>query len=381
MQLFYRRGISTDLTSIVTFLLNLVLCEFGQINLYTEMERDGIMESSILKGAIVMNATERTSRLPRRAIIPKRTATEKSKKSRLLNQILRDKWLYAFLLPVVVYFLIFKYVPIFLGVNMAFRDFNLSAGIFGSKWVGIEHFKSLFQSKDFYNVLKNTIFLNVYLLIFSFPFPIILSILLNEIKCKAYKRVAQSVLYVPHFISWVVLGGIVITLLSPSTGVINGALKMLGFEPIYFLASEGWWPVVFVVSEMWQSVGWGTIIYMAAITGISPDLYEAAIIDGASKWKQMLHITLPGISTTVVIMLIMRMGKMLEMNFEQIYALQNDAVRNVSEVISTYEYRIGLQGARYSYTTALGLFKGVVGIIFITLTNKLANHIGDVGLW
>lgn len=328
-----------------------------------------------------MNAAERTARRPRRAALSNRKAPEKSGENRLLKQIVRDKWLYAFLVPVLVYFILFKYVPIFLGVNMAFRNFNLSAGIFGSKWVGMEHFSNLFQSKDFYNVLRNTVLLNVYLLVFSFPFPIILSILLNEIKCSGYKRVSQSILYIPHFISWVVLGGIVITLLSPSTGVVNGALKMLGVEPVYFMASERWWPVVFVVSEMWQSVGWGTIIYMAAITGISPDLYEAATMDGASKWKQMLHITLPGISTTIVIMLIMRMGKMLEMNFEQIYALQNDAVRSVSEVISTYEYRVGLQGARYSYTTALGLFKGVVGIIFITLTNKLANRIGDVGLW
>lgn len=321
----------------------------------------------------------------RKKVIAVPVQTETKKKhltfAQMKKNFVKDRWLYFFLVPVIIYFVVFKYVPIFLGLNMAFRDFNLSAGVLGSRWVGFKHFISLFQSNDFYMIMKNTILLNVYLLVFSFPVPIILALLLNEVKNKAFKKITQSIFYVPHFISWVVLGGIITTMLSPSTGVVNMILRTLGAEPIYFMASEKWWPVIYVLSEILQTAGWGTIIYMAAISSVAPDMYEAAIVDGAGKWKQTFYITLPSIAPTIIIMLILRMGKMLDMSFEQIYALQNDAVMNVSEVISTYEYRVGLNGGQYSYTTALGLFKGVVGLIFITITNKIANTIGETGLW
>ena len=306
--------------------------------------------------------------------------SQKKQKS-ILAKLKRDKWLYIFLIPVILYFFLFKYVPIFFSFNMAFRDFNLTDGMLASKWVGFDNFTSLFSSGSFYNVLKNTIVLNILLLLFSFPFPIILALLLNEVQAPLYKKSVQSILYIPHFISWVVLGGIIISFLSPSSGFLNHLLKLVGQQPIYFMASEEWWLVTYVVSDIWQSAGWGTIIYMAAITGIDPSLYEATIVDGAGKWKQTLHITLPGISSTIVIMLIMRMGAMLNTPFEQIYALQNDAVLRVSDVIATYEYRIGLQGMQYSFTTALGLFKGVVGLVFISAANKIANAISENGLW
>lgn len=293
----------------------------------------------------------------------------------------KSAWLLVLIAPVLIYLLVFKYIPIVFAFNIALRDYTFSGGIFGSEFVGFANFKQLFLSSEFYSVLKNTILLNVYLLIFSFPFPILLAILLNEVNCMPFKRTVQSILYVPHFISWIVLGGIIISILSPSTGVVNNLLKLCGIEPVFFMASEKCWPVIFVLSDMWQSAGWGTIIYLAAITGIDPGIYEAGRIDGANKLKQIIHITLPSIGPTIAIMLILRTGRILDTNFDQIYALQNKAVLKVSDVVSTYEYRIGLQGARYSYTSALGLFKSVIGLLFITFTNKMANKFGDNGLW
>lgn len=305
---------------------------------------------------------------------------KKLSRMKFKKDLAKDKCLYIMIAIVMVYFLIFKYIPIF-GNIIAFKDYNLGLGMIGSPWAGTKHFKSLFASREFYNVLFNTVILNVYLLIFSFPMPIIVALLLNEIRSNRYKRTIQSILYIPHFISWVVLGGIVISIFSPSSGIINSIIKHLGGSEIYFMADEKWWPVIFVISEIWQSVGWGTIIYLAAIAGVDMDLYEAAIIDGANKWKQTLNITLPSIAPTIVIMLILRMGKAVDLNFEQVYALQNDAVLSVSDVIATYEYRIGLRGMQFSYTTALSLFKGVVGLIFVSTTNYIANKISGSGLW
>lgn len=293
----------------------------------------------------------------------------------------KSMWLLVLIAPVLIYLFIFKYIPIVFAFSISVRDYTFSGGVFGSEFVGLANFKQLFASSEFYSVLQNTILLNVYLLIFSFPFPIFLAILLNEVNCMPFKRTVQSILYVPHFISWIVLGGIIISILSPSTGVINNILKMFGMEPVFFMASEKYWPVVFVMSDMWQSAGWGTIIYLAAITGIDPGIYEAGRIDGANKFKQIIHITLPSIGPTIAIMLILRTGRILDTNFDQVYALQNKAVLKVSDVVSTYEYRIGLEGARYSYTSALGLFKSVIGLIFITFTNKMANKFGGNGLW
>jgi len=218
--------------------------------------------------------------------------------------------------------------------------------------------------------------------VFSFPVPIFLAILLNEVRNKFYKKSIQSLLYIPHFISWAVLGGIIIGLLSPSTGFVNYVLKyFLGIEPIYFMTSKFWWPVMFTLSSIWQSAGWGTILYMAAITGIEQELYEAALVDGASKLRQIWHITLPGIRPTIAIMLILRMGSMMDVGFEQVFVMQNDAVRSVSDVISTYVYRVGLQGIQYSYTTALGLFQSVISLILVVGTNKIIKNIGENGLW
>lgn len=275
---------------------------------------------------------------------------------------------------------IFKYVPMF-GTIMAFQDFKFSTGFFESKWVGLEHFKRLFTGNNFLIILRNTLLLNAGSVIFGFPIPIILAIFLNEVKSKGFKKISQSIMYLPHFMSWVVLGGILIDMLSPSTGVINTIIKFFGGNPIYFMGKKEWWPAMFIISGIWQGAGWGTIVYLAAITGIDPELYEAARIDGAGKLKQIWYITLPCLKSTIVVMLILRMGSMMDIGFEQVYVLMNPAVRDVAEVISTYVYRVGIEGAQYSYTTAIGLFQSVISCILVFTTNKIARKINGEGLW
>ncbi|WP_240415444.1 ABC transporter permease [Paenibacillus periandrae] len=303
------------------------------------------------------------------------------KSSGLWKCIKRDKYLYLMLIPVVAFYLLFKYAPMF-GEIIAFKDYRFAEGIWGSDWVGLKHFRKLFGSPDFFNILKNTLLLNVYNVVFGFPVPIILALLLNELRIEWYKRLVQNLMYVPHFISWVVLGGIIIALLSPSSGAVNMTLhKVFVIEPVYFLASQFWWPIVFVLSGIWHSAGWNTILYMAAITGIDPQLYEAARIDGAGRIRQIWHITLPGIRSTIAILLILRMGYMMDIGFEQIFILQNSAVSEVADVISTYVYRMGLQNVQYSYTTALGLFQSMIGLILIVSMNRLVKLLGEKGLW
>ena len=306
----------------------------------------------------------------------------KTKFKVLTSDIKRDRWLYVMLIPILVYFIIFKYIPMF-GTVIAFKEFRISDGIFGSQWAGLKYFNRLFQSSDFYNILFNTLRLSFFSILFGFPLPVILSIMLNEIGNTKFKRTIQSIIYIPHFISWIVLGGIIVSLLSPSDGLVNIIIRALGGQGIYFMSDNTWWQVVFVISGIWQSVGWGTIIYLAAISGISPEMYEAATIDGAKKLTQIWHITLPSLRNTIAIMFILRMGSVLQVGFEQVYSLQNDMVLGVSEVISTYEYRLGIQGLQYSATTALGLFKGVINLIMIGAANLIVTRLsdGESGLW
>ncbi len=302
-------------------------------------------------------------------------------RGRLWHDIHRDRYLYAMLLPVFIgFFLLFRYVPMY-GVTIAFRNYRIVDGMFGSQWVGMRHFERLFRSPEFVLILRNTLLLNFYQLVFQFPAPIVLALLLNEIRAAGFKRTLQSVMYVPYFLSWAVLGGIIIGLLSPSTGIINAFIRGLGLEPVYFMMSTGWWPVVFVVSGIWNSAGWGTIIYLAAISGIDPQLYEAATIDGAGRLRQTWHITLPGIRSTIAILLILNMGRFIDLGFEQVWVLQNPAVRSVAEVIPTYVYRIGLQAMQYSYTAALGLFQSLVGLVLVLTANWVIRAMGEEGLF
>lgn len=292
----------------------------------------------------------------------------------------RNRLFYLMLIPVAIYLIMFKYAPIG-GEIIAFKNYRLADGIWGSRWVGLEQFEKLFASKDFYVVLRNTLLLNLYQLLFAFPAPIVLALMLNEVRKEWYKRTLQNLLYIPHFISWIVLGGIVIALLSPSTGVVNGLLKAFGLEPVYFMADKVWWPVSFVGSSIWKEAGFGTILYLAAMSSIDPTLYEAAKIDGANKGRQIWHVTLPGIRSTIAILLILQVGRMMDVGFEQVYALRNDAVASVAEVISTYVYQRGIINLQYSYTTALGLFQSVVALLLVVTVNRVIKAMGERGLW
>ncbi|WP_214626181.1 ABC transporter permease [Paenibacillus agaridevorans] len=305
------------------------------------------------------------------AAVPKRGLT---------RHIIRDKYLYLMLVPVAVYFLLFKYAPLY-GEIIAFKNYRLTDGIWGSSWAGLDHFRQLFSSKEFYVVMRNTLLLNLYNLVFAFPVPIVLAILLNEVRWNGYKRVLQNLLYIPHFISWVVLGTIVIAMLSPSTGIVNTILELFGMEPIYFMASPFWWPISFVGSGIWKEAGFGTILYMAAMAGIDPTLYEAAKIDGANKLRQIWHVTLPGIRSTAAIILILQVGRIMDVGFEQVFTMKNPAVTQVAEVISTFVYTRGIENLQYSYTTALGLFQSIVALILIVSVNKLIKIMGERGLW
>lgn len=306
---------------------------------------------------------------------------EAAPKKTVWKKLWMNKSFYVMLLPVMAFYLVFKYLPIG-GEIIAFKDYRFADGILGSDWVGLKHFRLLFGSVDFWHVLRNTLLLNVYSLVFGFPVPILLALMLNELRMEGFKRVIQNLLYIPHFISWAVLGGIVVALLSPSTGVVNIVLsKVFGIEPIYFMANSGWWPVAYTLSSIWKEAGWGTILYLAAMSSIDPQLYEAARMDGASKLRQIWHITLPGIRSTIAILLILRMGSMMDVGLEQTLALQNNSVLDVADVISTYVYRVGLQSMNYSYTTALGLFQSVIGLILVVSVNKIINLMGERGLW
>lgn len=297
-----------------------------------------------------------------------------------LHYINRKKYLYLLLLPGVLYFLIFNYIPMY-GVIIAFKDFNFAKGILHSPWIGWENFSYMFGLSDFYKVFWNSLYLGILRLIFGFPFPILLALLLNEIRSLAYQRVTQTIIYLPHFISWVVIGGILVNFLSPTWGLVNILLKELGMDPVFFLADPAYFRPIVVLSSIWKDSGWGSIIYLAAIAGINSELYEAASIDGASRVQRIWNITLPGIKSTIVVLLILRLGQIMGNGFEQIFVLQNPMNLDVSEVFETYAYRVGILGGRFSFGTTVGLFTSVIGLIFILLSNWAAKLMKEEGIW
>nr|WP_276562994.1 ABC transporter permease subunit [Paenibacillus anseongense] len=284
------------------------------------------------------------------------------------------------LLPCVVYFLVFNYVPMY-GVLMAFKDFDFSKGIIHSPWVGFDNFKYMFGLSDFYKVFWNSFYLGVLRIVFGFPLPIILALLLNEMRNMAYQRLTQTIIYLPHFISWVVIGGILVNFLSPAWGLVNIFLKQLGIDPVFFLADPHYFRPVVVLSSIWKESGWGSIIYLAAIAGINSELYESASIDGASRLQKIWYVTLPGIKSTIVILLILRLGQVMNNGFEQIFVLQNPMNLNVSEVFETYAYRVGILGGRFSFGTTVGLFTSVIGLIFLLAGNRIAKWLKEDGIW
>ncbi|MCI8924836.1 MAG: sugar ABC transporter permease [Lachnospiraceae bacterium] len=290
--------------------------------------------------------------------------------------IWRYKYLYLLLVPAVLYFLIFHYIPMY-GVIISFKDYSFKKGILGSDWVGFENFIYMFKLNDFYRVFRNSFFLSFLRLVFEFPVPIIIALLLNEISSKRFKKLTQTAIYLPHFISWAVIGGILVNFLSPTWGVVNNIIQSLGFEPIFFLGNPKYFRPTAVVSSIWKEAGWGTIIYLAAITGIDMEQYEAATVDGANRWQRLIYITLPNIKTTIILMLILRMGSIMSNGFEQIFTLQNTQNLSVSEVFETYTYRVGLLGGRFSFATTVGLFASVISMIFLLTTNFISKKMGE----
>jgi len=298
----------------------------------------------------------------------------------LANRMWKVRWLYLFMAPGIAYFLIFKYYPMW-GVLMAFQRYQPHVGIWGSQWVGLRHFRRFFSEPEFWMLLRNTLYIAALDLIIYFPFTIILALLLNEVRSEIYKRTVQTLVYVPHFLSWVVVVGICYLLFTTEGGVINEIIASLGFEKINFLMSERWFRPMIIGQIIWKDAGWGTIIFLAALAGVDPNLYEAARIDGANRWRLLWHVTLPAIRSVIVILLILRMGNFLDLGFEQIFLMLNALNREVGEVFDTYVYRVGLQQGQFSYSAAVGLFKSVVGLILVIGSNWIAKRFGEEGVY
>ena len=292
----------------------------------------------------------------------------------------RDWQLMVLCILPVAYFIIFYYIPMY-GVQIAFKNFRAVDGIWGSAWVGFKHFKRFFNSSQFWPLLKNTLALSFMQLLIGFPIPIILAILLNQAKSLKFRKFVQSVVYCPHFISIVVLTSMLYIFLSPRNGIINTIITACGGESIFFLGEAKYFRSVFVVSGVWQNAGWNAIIYISALAGISPDLYEAAEIDGANKWQRIWHIDIPGILPTMVMMFIMEIGKVMNLGFQKAYLMQNAQNLATSEIISTYIYKVGLINAQYSYSAAINLFNNVINIILLVSCNYLAKKVTKNSLW
>lgn len=302
-----------------------------------------------------------------------------------VQYVKRNYDMYLLAIPALVYVLIFNYLPLG-GVAIAFQDYNMFAAktpiqsILASHWVGLKHFIKLFENNNFQQVFTNTLVISALKIIFVFPLPILLAMLINEVGNLYFKRGLQTVVYLPHFLSWAVVSGIFVSLLG-STGIVNAAIKSLGGDPIMFLINKSWFRATLVFTDAWKEVGWGSIIYLAAITGIDPSLYEAAMIDGAGKIKQMRHITLPSIVPTIVMMLILRVSRILDAGFEQIFIMYNPSVYDVADIIGTYVYREGLGRMNFSFGTAVGLFNSLVAFILVISCNFFSKRITGKSIW
>ena len=310
--------------------------------------------------------------------------TDVKSRAKARPNILKEYWKYRYLFLLlsvgIIYYVIFHYIPMY-GIIIAFKDYKFRLGILKSPWIGFENFAMMFRGVDFLNVFKNTLIISFYKLIACFPAPIILALLLNEVKSKAYKKTIQTISYLPHFLSWVILAGVFIQLLSPSQGPINLIIKSLGFRPIYFLGDPKWFRSTLVATSVWKGIGWGSIIYLASISSINPELYEAAYIDGANRFQQTLKITLPSIAPVIAIMFILNTGSLINDDFDQIFNLYNTAVYDVADVISTYTYRMGLVQMKYSFSTAVGLFKNIISFTLILITNYITSRFSEYGIW
>lgn len=301
-------------------------------------------------------------------------------KPSVFTRFKRDRIYLLLLVPLLLYYALFRYAPMF-GIMVSFQDYNLFKGVWASDWVGLKHYKMFISNPDAWNIIRNTLVLGLYKLIFLYPAPILLSILFHEMRWKKYRRFVQTVSYMPFFLSSVVISSVLIMLLSPSTGWINQAITSLGFEPIYFLQKADWFRTIYIGSDIWQLAGFSTIIYLAALAAIDPQLYEAAKMDGAGRWKQTVHVTLPGIVPAIVITFILQIGGILELNFDKAFLLGNSATFETSDIISTYAYRIGILGGSFSYASAIDLSMAVISLIFVYSANKVSRKVGETSLW
>ena len=299
--------------------------------------------------------------------------------SRACGSIVKDRHLWLMILPVLLFYGIFMYAPMF-GLQIAFKQYRPGAGVWGSAWIGLKHFRSFFGSYYFERLIRNTLLLNVYDILFGFPAPIILALLLNEVRSNKYKRVVQTITYLPHFISIVVLCGMIVDFLS-LRGWVNSLISAFGAQPVFFLEEAGSFRTIYVASGIWQEVGWGSIIYLSALSSVDAELYEAASIDGAGRWKKLWHITLPGILSTIIIMLLLRLGRIMSVGAEKILLLYSPATYETADVISSFVYRKGLLEADYSYASAVGMFNSLINFTFLLIVNRVSKRSSGVALW
>ena len=322
---------------------------------------------------------EANTSIPAQANSFKKKGAAILKRYPLLREYGKNKYLIILLMPILVYYAVFHYAPMY-GIVLAFKEFFPLKGIAGSPWIGFEHFKTLFTGLDFLPVLKNTLIISLYKLLFGFPAPILLCLLINEVRHAHFKKAVQTITYLPHFISWVVLAGFIIEMLSPSRGPINILLQYMGFKPVFFIAEASWFRTVIVASGIWREVGWQSVVYLAAVAGIDPELYDVADIDGAGRIRRIWSITLPSILPVVIIMFIFATGSIINDDFDQIFNLLNAKVLSVGDVISTYTYREGMVNMNFGYATAVGLFKNVVAFILVMYTNFIARKYSNYAI-
>ncbi len=302
-------------------------------------------------------------------------------KKTFYKKYIKEYWVfYLLLLPAILDVLIFKYFPMY-GIQIAFRNYRVKQGIWGSEWVGLKYMIQFISSPNFVQILRNTFLLSLYNLVFGFPVPIVLAIMINEIRRKTIKKTAQMITYMPHFISMVAIVGLINLVLDRQHGIVNLLIESLGYEKISFLSMQSAYRSIYITSEIWQHAGWGSIIYLAALQGVDVEVVEAAKIDGASRMQKIKYIDIPTILPTIVILLILRAGTVLNIGFEKVYLLQNDLNRDVSEVIATYTYRLGILNGQFSYTTAIGLFNNVINAVFLIIVNGMSRRVGETSLW
>ncbi|MCZ8510945.1 ABC transporter permease subunit [Paenibacillus filicis] len=292
----------------------------------------------------------------------------------------RDKYLYLLMTPGLLFFLIFKYGPMW-GLSLAFQNYSPFLGFWKSEWVGFKYFSDFLTNPDFFKLLRNTLAISFLNILFFFPAPIVLALMLNEVRRVKFKKFVQTAIYLPHFVSWVVIAGICFILLSKSSGVVNGLIVEAGGSKIDFLTNENTFWLLLTSQSIWKDAGYGTIIFLAALTSINPEQYEAAQIDGASRWKQLLYITLPGLKSTIVVLLILRLGTVMDVGFEQVYLMNSAPVESVGDMFDTYAYRVGVQQGRFSFAIAAGMFKSIVGFIMVVAANRLAKKMGEEGVY